>query len=72
LRSLVDRLLETWDTARPRRLISLVCRDGLMHDESVALAIYTGVAKMAQTLQSWMSADRIDATWATPQPWPTR
>jgi AcrR family transcriptional regulator len=60
LRSLVARLLDTWDTEQARRLISLVLRDGLIHDEAVASAIFTGIVKMSETIQAWMSAGLVD------------
>jgi AcrR family transcriptional regulator len=61
LRSLVVRLVDTWDTDQARRLISLVCRDGLIHDDAVASATYTGIVKMSETIRRWMSAGHIDA-----------
>jgi AcrR family transcriptional regulator len=60
LRSLVSRLLDTWDTEQARRLISLVCRDGLIHDQAVASGIHTGIVKMGQMMSRWMSAGLID------------
>jgi hypothetical protein len=45
-------LLDTWDSDQARLLISLVCRDGLIHDEAVASAISTGIVKMSETIQS--------------------
>jgi AcrR family transcriptional regulator len=66
LRALVVRLLDTWDTEQARRLISLVCRDGLIHDQAVAAGIHTGIVKMSETIQSWMSAGFIDANLGDP------
>ena len=54
-------MLDTWDSDQARLLISLVCRDGLIHDEAVASAISTGIVKMSETIQSWMSAGPIEA-----------
>jgi AcrR family transcriptional regulator len=59
LRALIDSLLSTWDTAQARLLISLVCRDGLIHDAAVASAIHTGIVKMSDTIGGWISAGRL-------------
>jgi AcrR family transcriptional regulator len=57
--SFADRLLAAWDTPQSRQVMSLVSRDGLIHDETLSAGIEDALAHLSGVFEGWLAAGRI-------------
>ena len=60
VRALVARVMDSWDTAEARQLISLMSHDGLTHDALLSGAIEEALSHLAGLFQRWAAAGHID------------
>ncbi|WP_214321988.1 TetR/AcrR family transcriptional regulator [Nonomuraea sediminis] len=51
--SFAAQVLEAWDTPRARQVMSLVARDGLIHDPMLAAGIEQALRHLAEVFASW-------------------
>ncbi|MEU7827988.1 TetR/AcrR family transcriptional regulator [Nonomuraea sp. NPDC049129] len=59
VRAFADRVLAAWDTPQARQSISLVSRDGLIHDEMLGLGIERALAGLAEVFARWLAEGRV-------------
>ncbi|MFB9625024.1 TetR/AcrR family transcriptional regulator [Nonomuraea helvata] len=57
--SFAARVLAAWDTPQSRQVMSLVSRDGLIHDDALNEGIEDALARLAEVFAGWQSAGRI-------------
>lgn len=60
------RVLAAWDTPRSRQVMSLVSRDGLMHDAMLVSGIEDALAYLSERFAGWQAAGRIRAGLGDP------
>ncbi|WP_219461883.1 TetR/AcrR family transcriptional regulator [Nonomuraea rhizosphaerae] len=61
VRSFGERVLAAWDTPQARQSVSLVSRDGLIHDEMLGLGIERALAGLAEVFARWLADGRVRA-----------
>ncbi|NUR91321.1 MAG: TetR/AcrR family transcriptional regulator [Nonomuraea sp.] len=59
VRAFAARVLEAWDTPRSRQVMSLVARDGLMHDPMLAGGIESALGQLARAFAGWRIPDGL-------------
>jgi AcrR family transcriptional regulator len=65
--SFAAHLLASWDTPQSRQVISLVSRDGLIHDEVLNTGIEDALSHLAEIFAGWLSAGLIRADLGSPE-----
>jgi AcrR family transcriptional regulator len=64
--SFAARVLAAWDTPQSRQVMSLVSRDGLIHDDTLDDGIEHALAHLAEVFAGWLSAGRIRTDLGSP------
>jgi AcrR family transcriptional regulator len=59
VRAFGERVLAAWDTPQARQSISLISRDGLIHDEMLGLGIERALAGLAEVFARWLAEGRV-------------
>jgi NAD(P) transhydrogenase len=65
--TLVDQIAQEWSSPPSRQLISLMTRDGLIHDPALMAGIFNAVGKLAALFDRWIRDGRIPADAGSPQ-----
>ncbi|MGH3378355.1 MAG: TetR/AcrR family transcriptional regulator [Actinoallomurus sp.] len=66
IRAYADRVLRAWDTPRAREVISLISRDGLVHDQALADGIERALQGLSEVFAGWIAEQRITADLGSP------
>ncbi|MFI6734603.1 TetR/AcrR family transcriptional regulator [Nonomuraea sp. NPDC050451] len=64
--SFAARVLAAWDTPQSRQVMSLVSRDGLIHDDALSAGIENVLGHLAEVFARWQSEERIRTDLGTP------
>lgn len=67
VRAFADRLLAGWDTPDARQLISLVVRDGKIHEHELAEGIERAIDGLAAVFARWIDEGRIRDDLGSPE-----
>jgi AcrR family transcriptional regulator len=67
IHAFADRVLAAWDTPRARQVISLISRDGLLHDSTLTDGIERAVERLAEVFARWIEERRIRADLGSPE-----
>ncbi len=65
--TLVAKVTEAWEQPEARQLISLMVRDGLVHDPVLLAGILEAVDRLAMLFGRWIEAGRIDPGLGEPR-----
>ncbi len=76
IRGVAARVITAWDTPQARKVISLVSRDGLVHEKALTDGIRQAVAGLAEIFAGWITEKKIrddlgspdDLAWALLSP----
>jgi AcrR family transcriptional regulator len=66
VRMLAGRVAEAWEAPEARQLISLMVRDGLVHDPALVAGIIEAMERLAVLFQHWIDGGWIDRDLGTP------
>ncbi|HEX6522033.1 MAG TPA: TetR/AcrR family transcriptional regulator [Streptosporangiaceae bacterium] len=66
IRILVDQIIEDWVSPPSRQLVSLMTRDGLIHDPALTTGISTAVGRLAALFDRWIRNGQIPAELGSP------
>jgi AcrR family transcriptional regulator len=66
LRTLVGRLMDDWSAPQSRQLISLMTKDGLIHDPALMAGILVSVRTLARQFGRWVEAGQVPAGLGSP------
>ena len=61
IKALVSRVIDEWSLPPSRQLISLMTKDGLIHDPALMARILVAVRTLARLFDRWLEAGRIPA-----------
>jgi AcrR family transcriptional regulator len=67
IRKFADRVLTAWDTPQARQVISLVSRDGLVHDQALTEGIERAIRGLARVFARWIEEERIRGDLGSPE-----
>ena len=67
VRAFADRVLTAWDTPQARQAISLVARDGLIHDDGLAEGIERAIRGLATVFARWIDERSIRDDLGSPE-----
>jgi AcrR family transcriptional regulator len=67
VRALVGRLVDDWSAAQSRQLVSLVARDGLIHDPALTGGIHIAVRALARHFRRWIEAGQLRDDMGSPE-----
>ncbi len=59
VRALVGRLVDDWSAPPSRQLVSLVARDGLIHDPALTAGLQLAVRALARQFRQWIEAGQV-------------
>lgn len=66
LRQICERAIETWDTEEARRWMSVLAREGLIHEQFLSSAIQDATAVLARQFARWIEAGLIPEALGAP------
>jgi AcrR family transcriptional regulator len=66
IRTFADRVLVAWDTPRARQVISLISRDGLVHEQALSDGIERALHGLSELFGRWIEERRITADLGSP------
>jgi AcrR family transcriptional regulator len=66
LRRICERAVTAWDTEEARRWMSMLAREGLIHEQFLSSAIEGVTAVLAQHFVRWIEADHIPEALGAP------
>jgi AcrR family transcriptional regulator len=67
VRALVARLIDDWSAPPSRQLVSVVARDGLIHDPALTGGLQLAVRTLARQFRRWMAAGQIKDDMGSPE-----
>lgn len=67
VRELVAAVVDAWETPESRQLISLMVRDGLVHDPALLAGIVEAVDRVAGLFAHWIDGGWIDPATGAPE-----
>jgi AcrR family transcriptional regulator len=67
VRALVATVVDAWETPEARQLISLMVRDGLVHDPALVAGILEAIDSLAGLFAHWIEGSRISPDAGSPQ-----
>ena len=59
VRILVGRILDDWSAPPSRQLVSLVARDGMIHDRALTAGLQAAVRALARQFRRWIEAGQV-------------
>jgi hypothetical protein len=59
IRMLTDRVLVAWDTPQARQVMSLISRDGLVHETVLTEGIERAIRRLAEVFTRWIEDRKI-------------
>jgi AcrR family transcriptional regulator len=66
VRTLVGRTLDAWDSPSGRLFISLMVRDGLIHQAALGATVQRSMEEVGTVFERWIAAGRIPAGLGAP------
>jgi len=66
IRILVDQIIEDWASPPSRQMVSLMTRDGLIHDPALTTGISTTVGRLAELFGRWIRNGQMPADLGSP------
>jgi AcrR family transcriptional regulator len=67
VRVLVDQLMDAWSAPAARFLVSVMVRDGLVHDPKLRAAVMEATSHMAAQFARWMDSGHLSPELGEPQ-----
>lgn len=67
IRMFADHVLTAWDTPQARQVISLIARDGLVHEAALTDGLERAVHRLAEVFARWIEDRRVRGDLGTPE-----